>query len=237
MVDYLTHPLDGGLERVLRADEHLADLRQRIAAALKKQEDAIVVQFNPNPPHSLVLLRPGETFVSMRIAILIGEICYNLRSALDYFVFELAKLNSGTEQRGTQFPIMDARQDFDGRGKGTFLKGVNPAHVAAIERLQPYMGCDWTKALRDFSNPDKHREFVQIGGNFTAWGYSIIEDPNFDLVNAPIRRTPHPVHGEVDVKIYFTATISFADGTPLIETLEIIKLNVADTLAQFKSEF
>jgi hypothetical protein len=38
---------------------------------------------------------------------LVGEICYNLRSALDYLVFELAKHDSGTRQENTQFPIAE----------------------------------------------------------------------------------------------------------------------------------
>jgi hypothetical protein len=86
----------------------------------------------------------------MSIGIRIGEVCYNLRSALDYLIFELAKLDSCAEQSGTQFPIIDAKEDFEGRGKRIFLKeginllkGINLAHVAAIEQLQPCNGCQW----------------------------------------------------------------------------------------------
>jgi len=172
----------------------------------------------------------------MRIGVLIGEICYNFRSALDYFIFELAKHDSGIAQDGTQFPIVDRKKDFAWRTK-MWLKGINAAHVAAIERLQPYSGCDWTKALRDLSNRDKHREFVSIKGDYTAFGYSRIGDRNFDAISAPVRRTPHPVHGEVDVKVYFTANVQFPDGAPIIETIEIVKLKVAETLEAFQSEF
>jgi hypothetical protein len=53
-----------------------------------------------------------ETFVGMSVPIRVGEVCYNFRSALDYLIFELAKLDSGVEQGGTQFPIMDSPKDF-----------------------------------------------------------------------------------------------------------------------------
>jgi hypothetical protein len=171
----------------------------------------------------------------MRIGVLIGEICYNLRSALDYLVFELAKHDSGIAQDGTQFPIEDKRKNFKSRKK-TWLKGINLGHIAAIERLQPYNGCDWTKALRELSNRDKHREFAQIDGDFAADAYSI-GNPKFDRLTSAVRRTVHPIYGEMDVKVDFTSRIFFADGTPIVETLEKVKLQVADTLAAFQAEF
>jgi hypothetical protein len=62
-------------------------------------------------------------------------------------------------------------------------------------------------------------------------------DPEFSALMLPIRRTPHPTIGMVDVKVNLSATIQFGDGTPVIETLEIIKLKVTETLIAFKGEF
>jgi hypothetical protein len=31
-----------------------------------------------------------------------------------------------------------------------------------VESFQPYMGVEWTKTLRDISNPDKHRELTVL---------------------------------------------------------------------------
>jgi len=80
------------------------------------------------------------SIAGIRFGTLVGEITYNLRCALDYLIYALAVLDSGSDEKGTQFPILDAAKDFAGRGK-TMLKGLNAAHVAAIERLQPYQGC------------------------------------------------------------------------------------------------
>jgi hypothetical protein len=179
-------------ERVGRAGEHLADLRERLEIVRRQQGDSITAHFDPDPPHKLIVSQFIKTFVGMSVGIRIGEICYNLRTTLDYLIFELAKLDSGVPQEGTQFPIIDMKRDFDSR-KGRWLKGLNDAHVAAIERLQPYAGCRWTKAFRDLSNRDKHREFAEIGGKSEAYIYTRLKDANFDSIDAPNRRTPHPV--------------------------------------------
>jgi hypothetical protein len=240
MVNYGVHPLDGSFEREWRAGEHLADLEREIANVFGRQANNVAFDLDPNRPHGAINVQlPSETFFGMRVGILVGEICYNLRSALDYLIFELARVDSGMPQRGTQFPIMDAKEDFDGRGKGSFLKGVNETHIAAIERLQPYTGCDWTRRLRDFSNEDKHRQFVVAGGETTihVWSglstdLSRIRGMTFD------RKAQHPLTGaEVDVKVHVAGSVAFDDGSPILETLQEIKRSVANCLADFKSEF
>jgi hypothetical protein len=46
---------------------------------------------------------------------------------LDYLVYALAKLDSGSPQKKTQFPIMDTVEQFKGQSKA-MLCGVNTAH-------------------------------------------------------------------------------------------------------------
>jgi hypothetical protein len=227
------HILDGAFERVNRAGEHLEDIRARLEAFRQQNEDAVVTQFSSEPPHNIELVVADS--VSIRIPILIGEFCYNLRTALDYLVFELAKLDSRIQQDGTQFPIEYKEKKFRGR-RETYLKGVNRRHIAMIERLQPYTGCNWLRALHALSNPDKHRELIRIRLTVTGAAYTPV-DAEFDTSPLPIRRTPHPVAGEMNVKLDYTATIRFRDGSLVIESLEEIKSEVANALAAFKAEF
>ena len=239
MPDYLLHPLDGCFERVRRADEHFAELRREIAIVFEKQANSVGIQFDPNPPYRIVKVwLPPETFFGMHIGTLTGEIFYNLRTALDYLIFELAKLDSGIEQSGTQFPIMDAPQDFAGRGTTFFLKGVNATHVACIERLQPYNGCNWTRRLRDSSNADKHRHFIPSVGNSRITVHSGVERDDLDRIQGFERKAMHPLTGsEVNVKVYIAGEVTFDDGEPIIDTIEVIKAQVAQTLADFKPDF
>jgi hypothetical protein len=156
---------------------------------------------------------------------------------LDYLIFELAKLDSGIEQDGTQFPIVDTKKNFEEQ-KGRWLKGINAAHIAAIERLQPYSGCNWTKRLRECSNRDKHRHLVQAKGNATWHAHSSLQKDLGRCLGYE-RETPHPVIGQppVKVKIYPTGSITFRDGVPVPETVEEIKTQIADTLDAFKLDF
>src|SRR5262249_45023002 len=140
------HPLDGAFERTRRAGEHLEELCARLETLRREREGEIIAQFQAQPPHSELVVPPSPQ-ASMRIPILVGEICYNLRTALDYLIFKLAKLDSGHPQKKTQFPIDDDEDDFKRHAKSQ-LKGLNARHIAEIERLQPYKQCEWIKTLR-----------------------------------------------------------------------------------------
>jgi hypothetical protein len=239
MTDYLLHPLDACFERLKRVDEHLADFKSCVETMLMKQAYAVAIQLDPKPPyHVIKVTLPPETFFHMRFGVLIGEIFYNLRCSLDYLVFELAKLDSGVEQDGTQFPIVDSKKGFEGRVKGPWLRGISAAHLAEIERLQPYNGCNWTKRLRDCSNPDKHRHLVSAGGNAAIHVHSSLEK---DLARClgHEREIPHPVAGQppVKMKVYPTGDITFDDGASVSKTVEELKTQIANTLTVFKPEF
>ena len=203
----------------------------------EKQAHTVPFDLDPKPPHGATNIRlPPETFAGIRFGTLVGEICYNLRCVLDYLVYALAELDSGSPQKGTQFPIMDLAKDFAGRGNA-MLVGVNVAHVAAIERLQPYMGCKWSGRLRDLSNADKHRHIVPGGGNCQITVHSGLEK-DISRIWGVERKAPHPLTGEdVNFKVYVTGEILFADGAPVISTIHEIKAGVADTFRQFEPEF
>jgi hypothetical protein len=205
---------------------------------IEKQAHTVPFDLDPKPPHAATNVGfPPETFAGARFGTLVGEITYNLRCSLDYLVYALAALDAGSPQKGTQFPIMYAPQDFAGRGKA-MLNGVNSVHIAAIERLQPYNGCQWTARLRDLSNMDKHRHIVPGGGMMKATVHSGLCVDLRCIVGAFDRKAKHPITGaDVDVKIHVASVILFAGRSPVIETIEEVQTGVADTLRQFEPEF
>jgi hypothetical protein len=236
---YQRKPLDGCLERVRRADEHLADFKTRIDTMFRKQANAVGINFASQPPyHVKGPTLPTETFYDMRFPVLIGEICYNLRTALDWLIFELAKLDTGVEQDSTQFPLEDTPDGFARNKKRFRIDLLTPAHVTLIEAVQPYKGCNWSKRLRDYSNLDKHREFVSTMGKADYHVHSGLEKDLSRCLGYE-RYTPHPVGTwpPVKVKVYISGCVTFTDGAPVIETIEEIKTGVADTLRQFEFEF
>jgi len=206
---------DGAYVRLERAEEHLAELRS-ISSDLIKMEREVVLEgiranmkFGPSAP------------IPLKYSVLIGETIYNLRASLDYLVYQLALLDSGTEQDRTQFPIYDTQNGFRGRRRSC-LRGINGTHTAAIERLQPYNGVDWTKWLQSLSNPDKHRHLIIPKHDGTVKSTT----------------TPDPAKPtKVEVHLRISQYIAFNEGLPVIDTLEKITLEVANVLASFRGEF
>lgn len=168
----------------------------------------------------------------------ISDAIHNLRAAMDYLVYQLAKLDSGQFQTGTQFPIEDAKiatapggniVGFD-ISKKKMLKGLSPDHIDRLEQLQPYKGVDWTKHLRDISNPDKHRDLTPITSeraHMVFW----MHGPHGKGKRLPSGDTlqAYPTHA---IKIVL------ADGDALITpTLWAILGCTSDTVNKFNLEF
>jgi len=244
----MNHPLDGAYARLDRAMEHLVDLKTVLTEFTDSEHEiaARTAEIHPGPAIKpgdvpFKIMRP-ESPIPVKVSILVGEVVSNLRSALDYLIYELARLDSGSVQNGTQFPIEDKPTGFQGRGN-SFLRGINDAHAAQIERLQPYNGVDWTRRLRIISNPDKHRH-LSIHTHNTAIKALKTNDPAqafptqgdkgaiivMKLLNPATKSTMY-------MQFNFTFYICFDDGTPVIQTLEELHSQVADTLTNFKPEF
>jgi hypothetical protein len=237
--------LDGAYIRLNGPEKRFAELLSLYAEVVNKEIQAAVDslsvgakfgQFIPPYESMDVLKFHGQEFpIPPEVSVLIGEVLYNLRACLDYTVYELSALDSGAHKGGTQFPIKDTPDGFKRRRKG-FLNGINDSHAAAIERLQPYNGVNWTKVLRTLSNPDKHRYLV-FNTHTTRMDRTTTTDPA-DPWHGLFLNCGVSVDGrEVCVNLHITFFIAFDDGLPVIETLEEIKTQVAQVLADFKPEF
>jgi hypothetical protein len=241
----LGHQLDGAFERVNRAEEHFFELQRHLNALRQSYLDAARIHFDPNPPYRAYAYPPINIVHPPIISIVLGEICYNLRSALDYLVYELARFDSNAIQDGTQFPIDDTRSKFVGH-KHPMLKGISIAHEAKIEKFQPYNGCIWTKTLRTLSNPDKHRTLTPRGSVFTVdvldGGKSIEIGHGRRLVRHAKRPDGRDVQVELVGSFEIIVTVNVHPtmgdiGDSVEVTAENLILNVRDLLETFKPEF
>jgi hypothetical protein len=218
----MSHPLDGAWRRVDRADRYIKELRTLFDEWASECEGAIVEAYDiqagnyvRHPTHIPDI--PAD------VPLALSDAVHNLRSALDYLVYELALLDSKAIQDNTQFPIEDCKVGKSPRGKtigfdaitSRYLKGLCPVHVAAIERLQPYNGANWTKTLREISNPDKHRRLTPTrrGESINVWVYAP------DSPNRPGRTLPSGYKIHIDPT--HTLFIVLPEGdAPIIPTLE-----------------
>jgi len=238
----VTHPLDDAYVRLDRAMEHLSELKTAaetfIDSEYETAESSAQVDFEPG--NQVKITRP-ESPIPAKIRILISEILFHLRSSLDYLVYQLAILDSNVVQSGTQFLITDSKEQFEGQTKSR-LKGINDIHVAAIECLQPYKGANWIRLLRTLSNPDKHRHLtvqthetrVQVGsGNDATHVFKPVGVKGLFVDYTVAPRGHNPMY----MQFHFVFFIAFDYGIPVINTLEQIQTEVANTLASFKPEF
>ena len=179
--------LDGVYIRIAWANEHvraLKDMQRRIeqidpATVTVKEE----TQVRALPDGQTEIITPwidlGEPITDPGWSRELGYAVYNLRAALDYLVYSLAFLDSGSEQKGTQFPICSKPSNFEGSVKRGNLRGVNDAHRAMIEALQPYNGAKWLTELAGLSNPDKHMHLTAVAShNFGTFQLASDHRPN-----------------------------------------------------------
>jgi hypothetical protein len=212
------HALDGSKARLARSNEHFTELKAAASDFLKNVQMSNSMPTNPID-------------IPLKIGIIVGEIVYNLRSALDYLIYELACTDSKKIVEGTQFPIEDTEKVFntrigeigDKRKNGVYLRGVSDSHVTAIKQLQPFSGCQWTKTLRDISNPDKHRHLTIVNQRVVPGAIIII-----------MRRGR--AGGGYSPRT-FSRQISFSDHTLVLHILLQLQSNVTQTIESFYSEF
>ena len=205
--------LAGAEFRAIRAREHLDNLKIRCASVLSQEW----VNIGPNRTGTIeeIPVEPIDPF----IPITVGEIVYNMRAALDYVVYALARSDSGKPQRGTQFPIENTEKGFRDNC-GEYLCGITSQHKALFEPLQPYNRCNWTRSLRDLSNADKHRHLAIVH--------------RVAVVRTPINQAALDRPGDVNVNEGFAQFVAFENGTPVVDTLEILQTQVTQVIKSFE---
>ena len=111
------------------------------------------------------VLHSRETEPLVDYAVRVGEIAYNLRSALDHLVWQLVIDNGEDPTRQNQFPIFFEEGQYSERAKD-MLKGVKEDRSEMIHRLQPFQENSVAGAhlwmLNSICNIDKHRYLTVV---------------------------------------------------------------------------
>jgi hypothetical protein len=262
-------PLAGAKSKVRRAGEHLKSLKKEVRT-FREQRSCSIGRYT-QPDTGVYFLYAAPKPVPTEISTLAGDVLCNLRPALDYLIFDLATLDSGETQDGTQFPICDSPELFKRKTK-SWLKGVSENHIAGIEGLQPYKGGDrsqWLAWLRDLSNPDKHRELsviaTGIAGDFEVSkkpqrirarvNPNAPKSPDPEAVNRLAKKLAERAKPQTDkvtlnippghklegadmyVNVGLRFDISFENGLPVVEVLEVLLSQTAQVIKAFEPEF
>lgn len=215
--------LVGADARLARAREHLGELQVLTDSYTEANPGLLQVDGMTVRDVTPMVMPP------IAISVIIGETTYNLRAALDYLVFELAALDSGEYQEQTQFLIDDTPESFL-RRRSRYLRGVSEPHIRSIEALQPYNGGEWLRVLREISNADKHQA-VHVAG----WGGQM-EIPVGRGDEAAEEAGGFEIEGELGYSYTAALTVTFADGTPVMDTISALVERTCGVLDAFRPD-
>jgi|ERR1019366_6629121 hypothetical protein len=148
-----------------RADQHLQTLKEWVERWSSRNSYAITDKLDAQTGENVVTIEPVGS-PPAHIGMIIGDILYDLRSALDQLAYALAVKNLGEPlldkiARGSEFPIYEDPTDYSKHRKRK-IGGVSPSAQTVIDGLQPFnAGPDFRShplwLLNELSNIDKHR--------------------------------------------------------------------------------
>ncbi|MEU0095117.1 hypothetical protein [Kribbella sp. NPDC006257] len=153
--------------RLIRAAQRYGELVQTFDAMTKQVKKVPVVTArladlsHANPPVAVDLEGVLTWTNANELRLLVSEILHHLRVTADHLIYNVAWLDSGSEQQRTQFPVFKNAPDFQSKGL-RMLPGVNAIHREWIEAVQPFNGVAWTQDLAYLSNNDKHNYLLEV---------------------------------------------------------------------------
>jgi len=136
----------GARARLDRAQEQTQLLRAEFEDFSARAPHAVRELYEPSSGRKRATYVVLEEFPDAWSAI-VGEVAYDLRSALDHAVYEVTCIENGGPLGQTGFPIFEDEDRYDelttrgepALGSGVFkIRGLNPYAKAAIRSLQPF---------------------------------------------------------------------------------------------------
>ena len=136
-------------------DQFLYEYVKGMVKGLDRESGNFVLRFR----HS------KESAVKGRPKVLVAQIVENLRTALDYMIFELSVLNEpDLKERVPQFVIADSELEFEHQAKNR-LRYLTDEQKSFVEQIQPYNGNGMLALLGKLAGLGKHRRLLSIRDN------------------------------------------------------------------------
>ncbi len=241
----MNDPLAGVKLKMSRAKEHLDALRSEVERFWQGNPNPFVRERHPEWISFAVNI-PIEP--SPRLSIIVGDIAFNLRSALDHLAWQLAVLHCGsdtTPRRYPEFPIFNCETNFK-KGASRKLANILPAARSVIELLQPYHRGDWPELahlwiLHEVNRVDKHQ--TAVGHFFTA---SLrFSDIKGEFRFSPLRNgdqwiVPVKQRRKFKMKLFASLSFEFASiphGVSFEDIEDIYKFVDQEVLPRFRGFF
>ena len=155
--------LEDATARIEQAKHNYVSLAEELNRFLYDYVKGMVKGFDRESGNFVLQLRhPMESNVKGRSRVLVSQIVENLRTALDYMIFQLSILNEPhLNERLPQFVIAETEPDFQRHAK-TRLRYLNDEQKSFVEQIQPYRGNKMLTLLGKMTNAGKHRRLLSI---------------------------------------------------------------------------
>lgn len=158
--------LDGIHAKLRRAKKQIQEISDEAQRLCKGVQQGIVREVRDDLDEQVWVYREPSPNAPVEWSVIMGEILYNLRSALDHLVWQLVLVNEQTPGRHNEFPITEDNQRWQ-QEKVRALRGLGQRHEAMIGYLQPFTGgiglpfnVSKLKVLNDLCNIEKHRHLI-----------------------------------------------------------------------------
>jgi hypothetical protein len=150
--------------KIFRAKEHYDSFVAEAHRQLQGYSGRLVVEVNA-ATNTFSPRFEDEPVLSKRLPLIIGDCIQNIRSSLDYLVWELVLAANCQPTERHAFPICETSDAFKACVKRNRLKGLSDDVITEIEALQPYTeGKDFRAhvfwALDELCNISKHRRIL-----------------------------------------------------------------------------
>ena len=248
--------------KLYRAKEHLDELHAETQRYLQSNPAKMVRQREGSRDEYIGKVVAGAP-IPKRIPLIIGDFLENLRSSLDYLVWEVVLTAKNTPDHQNMFPICTTLEAFEGQVARHRLDGVPPGAVTAIDALQPYHEGADAKGhvlflIDDLCNINKHRRILtttlyggqapsdlvtqEIGGEtYGNVSFDSIFKQGTKIGPFPMVDGPHGRGPKMDVPLNLISFVAFADGVAqnveVGHTLGILSGFVIQELASFEKFF
>src|SRR5437667_236703 len=140
--------LDSVTQKIFRAAMHIQELGTELQRYFQTNPGKMVREAN-TPDDVAVFTFQTKGPIPARFGLIVGDCLQNLRSSLDYLIWELVLAANNQPTKDNMFPICSTADAFkDAVSKRKRLIGVHPDAIAEIDALQPYhIGQDWGKSV------------------------------------------------------------------------------------------
>lgn len=219
--------LDSVQLKIFRAAQHIESLKSELERYFQTNPGKMVRQPHTSENEAVFQFIPNGP-IPARVGLIIGDVLQNLRSSLDYLVWELVLAANGQPTKDNMFPICSTEDFFKQQISRHRLDGVPPEAIAEIKGLQPYhLGQDFDKSilwvLDELANINKHRRILLANLMATSVQKEDVVVREGELL---VRQGPGPVRifdtntqftfplidGKVHVNTQLAAAIAFDEG-------------------------